>query len=604
MRAAPRSSVYRPLVIPVAPSLPDPGSGPSPSRARVLVAALTLFFVALALRWTGIGSGMPHIGEPDPYIVQQMDALRERGLADRHMAGWKYPHLVATIAAALPLELDTLPQGAPLEAHLAEASKKRVHVRRVTAFLSSVAAPATFLVALRLLGFRWALLAGLIAATSLLQLCYSWQARPHGPVAGMAAMATWLCVRFGERPSLPRAGAMGFGCALSLSTLHTGAAALGPMGVALLLALGSMKGRRWHVLGMAAAAGLIVTSIGTWFYLRASDGFGVQAAKDAFALDGSGEADAKVLGNFWMSGHPLPNVAFTGEGLRVFGRTMTMLDPILGVLALIGLVTSLKGLLRPRQLSPAAWCLLAFTVPTFTVLCGYTLSYSRFFLLVILPLAVAGAAGCRSIARLLPKGHVGALGAGLACALMFFVAGKFAWLRTQPDSFTVAAETLEREGLAKGVVHRTNIGSFPRFVDPAFLPESTRWTGHPWERYQLDLKARTGGVRMKILTLQGMAKILQSPDPAGAAASELSDADAAIVALSPRRGRPLIAKRWDDLRDTWLRALDRPGWEAVETISTTTGEPGFATGYWVSFPAVLRAQRLGPTISVYRRVAR
>lgn len=594
--------MYGALVTPSSPSdiaLPSP---PQIRKTQAITAAIALFALSLALRWTGIDSGMPHIGESDPYIVQQMDPLRERGLADRHMAGWKYPHLVATIAAALPVDLEVPPPEAPLEAHLRAASSKRIHVRRVAGFLSSLVAPATFLVALRLLGFRWALLAGLLAATSLLQICFAWQARPHGPVAGMAAMATWLCVRFAERPTYARAGAMGLGCAFSLSTLHTGAAALGPMGAALLLAFRSMAGRRRRAAGMAVVSIAAVAAIGTWFYLRAADGFGVQATKETFALDGSNQPGAKVLGTFWMSGHPLPSVAFTGEGFRIFGMTMREFDPILGLLAIIGLLVSLKSVLRPRALSPAAWCLLAFSVPTFGVLCGYTLSYPRFFLLVILPLAIAGAAGGRAIVRAASIAHVGALCVGAACALMFFVAGKAAWLRAKPDTFTEAATLLEEKGLLGEIVHTTNVSSFPRFVDPAYLPPSMRWEGHPWERYQLDMEGRSGGVRRRIVTLRDMAKILQAPDPADAAREELEGAGAAILAVSPRRGRALLAERWDTLRDTWLGVLEGPEWRSVGTVAATRGAPTFATGYWVSFRTVLVGRRLGPTIAVFRRV--
>lgn len=586
------------------PSLSYPDASPKVPKAQAFTAAFALFALSLVLRWTGIDSGMPHIGESDPYIVQQMDVLRDRGLTDRHMAGWKYPHLVATIAAALPLNLDAPGPEAHLEAHLAAASKKRIHVRRVAGFMSSLAAPATFLVALRILGLRWALVAGLLAATSLLQLCFSWQARPHGPVAGMAAMATWFCVRFAERPSYTRASAMGVSCALSLSTLHTGAAALGPMGAALVIALRSMAGRRRHAVAMAVTATSTVAAIGTWFYLRAATGFGVKAAKDAFALDGSEQPGAKVLGTYWISDHPLPSDAFTGEGFSVFGQTMWAFDPILGVLAALGTLALLKAVMRPRSLSPAAWCLLAFTVPTFGVLCGFTLSYPRFFLIVILPLAIAGAAGGRALVRTLPARHVGTACVAAACALMFFVAAKFAWLRATPDTFAEAAAVLEEQGLLDGVVNTTNVPSFPRLVDPAYLPASMRWEGHPWERYQLDMNGRTGGVQRKIVTFRDMAKFLQSPSPADAIRQDLQTADAVIVSTSPKRGRALLADRWDWLRDTWLEVLDGPEWELVETVATSRGEPGFATGYWLSFRTVLVERRLGPTIAVYRRVAR
>lgn len=579
----------------------------SPSKVSAasspLLAGLFLFAVALALRWVGIDSGLPHIGEPDPYIVKQADVLRQQGLTDRHMAGWRYPHLVGTIAAALPFDEATPGPEAPLDSHLEAASAKRIHVRRVTGFLSALVAPGTFLVALRLLGFRWAFLAGLIAATSLLQLCFSCQARPHGPVAGMAAMATWLCIRYAERPSFPRAGAMGLGCALSLSTLHTGAAALGPMGAAVLLALRGAPGRRLRALAMGTFAAAIVGAIGAWFYVRAEDGYGTQKTRETFTLDGSDEVGAKLLGTIWMNGHALPAAAFTGEGVGVFALTMRDFDPVLGILAILGALVSLRFLLKPRSLSPAAWCLLAFTVPTFVVLCGYSLSFSRFFLIVILPLSIAGAAGARALTQL-PKAR--GLGTGVAaagCGLMLFVAAKFAWLRTQPDSHTEAAVALEQAGLAEAVIHSTNVRSFPRFVDPAYLPKYMRWEGHPWDRYQLDLDGRSGGTKLKIVGLQQMGKMFASPNPEAAVRASLKGADAALVALSPRRGRRLFADRWDALRDHWLDALSGPDWETLAEIPATTGEPTYATGHWISLRTLLVSKRLGPSIAVFRRVS-
>ena len=549
-------------------------------RARtVVLGALLAFLAAFGLRITGIFAGLPHIGEPDTYIVDQARTLMDRGLTDRYRAGWKYPHLVATIAAATaPFDLPEEPAAfdAGLPEHLDAAAPLLRHVRVVSAVLSSLVAPATFLIALRFFTVRYALLAALLASVSLLHICFSWQGRPHGPVSGMAALAVLGCIRWSEKPTLSRALVMGLGCAASLSTLHTGAAALGPFAVASIASLFLHRAARGRVVAGSLLAALVIGAFGAWFYVRADDGFGIEKNPEAFVLaasEGEGEdgASPTVFSAVRLSGHPIPFNAFNGRGFPVAGVAYGGYDPVLGGLAFFGILAMFAGLRRWRThaRSPAVWCVVAFTLPTLAVLCGYALSYPRFFLLLTAPLGLFAAAGVRWLSGLVqwrPGRMALRAAAGAAVLVAGFAAAKCVWLRLSPDTFARAAEVVVDQGYTAAPFHTANLGTLPLFVKPSAMLQDRRHSGEPWDIYQWDVRRRAReagvqgpadrlGVPLIATPVSDYIRMLQVDDKTEIVREQLasSEAETVLLGLSPKRSRAQMAESWDAYRD----ALDK-----------------------------------------------
>lgn len=576
--------------------------------------------MALGLRLTAIEASLPHIGESDTYIVDQAERLIEHGLTDRYRAGWKYPHLVATVVAATsPVDVPpaVVPLDATVEEHLAAAAPLQRHTRVVTATLSSLVGPATFLIALRFLSLRFALFAALLASCSLLHICFSWQARPHGPVSGMAAVALLACIRWAERPTLPRALAMGTACSASICTLHTGAAAMGPFAVAAVAALVLHRGLRRRTLVGALLAALIVGAASGWFYKRSADGFQVEQNPEAFVLAGSeretGEGREPIkFSAVRLSGHPIPFNAFNGGGLPVARTAYWGTDPALTVLAGFGVLAALLGLRRWRERlrDPAFLCVAAFAIPTFGVLAAYSLSFPRFFLLLTAPFGLLAALG----ARWLLKKPIGRIPVLVATAVVFAGAGKTVWLRLHKDTFAIATETLLQEGYAERPMHVTNLSTFPLFLETRAMIPDRQYAGEPWDTYQWTLRRRAKasgavgpaemyGVPLHATSYIDYGRLLAGEDRAVIARELLaaSSAETVLVGLNDKRSRQQMAERWDAMRDAWITVLEEDGWTRTHTIEAASNHGNYPIIHWLSFRLLMEAKRHGPTIAIYRR---
>ena len=583
------------------------------SARSVLTCALVIFALALIVRVSTIGALLPHLGEPDAYIVQQTEALIEDGLADRHFAGWKYPHFIATAAAVtVPFELPTTraAPGASLEDHLTAAAPLQRHVRIVVAVVASLVAPATFLVALRLVAFRWALLAGLFAAANLLHLSYSWQARPHGAVAGTAMLAVLASIRWAERPGIARALLAGLACAASTATLHFGAAALAALGCAAMFAVARSSDQRLRAAASVLLAAAVVAASTVWFYDRADDGYGVEKNPESFTIpDPGSDADEDEGGldfsSIRLSGHPIPLDAFNGAGIAVAWDAFWTHDPAQTILALFGILGLAAGVVRsrpwredPRRLSTVL-CIAGFAIPTFLILAGYSLSFARFFAVLVGPFALVAAMG----ARLLSRARAGSLVAGCLVMLAAFPAAKFAWLRSRDDTLTRVAAVLEEEGWSKSPFHTTNLNTLPMLVRPDLLVEDRRWSGKPWDKYLLDAPEINGSAALIASTYTELAQMLSSDDPGDVARRILADKkpDTVLVSLADMRGRPALASRWDAMRDAWLSVLAEEGFELERKIAAASEDEPIPVMHGGSAWRVMLARRLGPSIGIYRR---
>ncbi|MEM6569019.1 MAG: hypothetical protein AAF957_11440, partial [Planctomycetota bacterium] len=467
---------------------------------RVAALAAALFVVSLGLRFVGIDQGLPHRGEPDTYIVQQAEALVLDGLTDRYRAGWKYPHLVATVVAAVPAEdIVRPPDGASLEEHERAATALHLRTRKVAAVLSALAAPATLLIALRFLPLAWAALAGLLVAASLLHVCFSVQARPHGPVSAFAALALLAALRWAERPTLLRALALAAAAACAVGSLHTGFAVLAPIAVATIVALRRTGVQRAHVVAGLLLVGALVAASTAWFYVRAEDGFGKDPTKTAAAQSqrrgglGSDElneaagtgrnVDTEYEGRrvIQFSGHVVALDLFDGGGFGVAWRTLRTYDPLILAFGLFGLAAALARA-RPGLRRSATWIVLGFGVPTLLLYGLYARSTDRFLLILVPMAALAAAYGLRVVAARIPR--IGGVIAGAAILAITVAAANAARLRTRPDTTQQAAAWLEVNVDPETSVHLTNVRSIPLFMRPKDLRADMTWANGPWESYQ------------------------------------------------------------------------------------------------------------------------
>ena len=194
-----------------------PASCWTPRRTALALVALTAF--GLALRLTGIGFLLPAYWEPDQRVYStQVDLLRRGD-----------PHPEVHVA---PRAADASPLPKTLDEHLERASASRRQIRSVIASLSALLVPATYFLARRFLRREHALVAALLAATSVLHLLYSQQTRPHGVSSAMIAWALVGALVVRRRGDALAYAFAGLALGLAICTLQSGLAALPPLLVA------------------------------------------------------------------------------------------------------------------------------------------------------------------------------------------------------------------------------------------------------------------------------------------------------------------------------------------------------------------------------------
>ncbi len=616
------------------------GGAARPRRLATLGVAALLFLAAAGLRLVGIGHGLPHTPEPDTYIVVQADELVRSGLADRHRAGWKYPHLVATLVAALPVAPPEPPMaGASLEAHHRAVSWLHVRARAVAALLSALAVPATFLIALRFVSMRWAALAAGLLGTSLLHICFGAQARPHGPVSGFVMLAVLAALRWVERPTYGRAFILGLACAASVSTLHTGFSVLGAVFVAALVAwrrsglnLGRVVTHLMIVLSLTAASG-------AWFYIRDAEGHGKaerqvarakaqrEAGVGAQAVDArldewrASEQDAHGAFELKISGHVIPLSYFSGGGFAVAWAALTQFDPVTLALALVGLLALLMH--GPRRAPPAFWIVAGFAAPTFLLYGLYEKSTARFYLVLVPATCLVAMAGVRWLAGRPRFGRPLLLVAGSLAMLTVLAALQSARLRLVPDTLTQAARWIEQNADHGTSVHGTNTFALPLFGRADVLDPDSAWSRGPWDTYQWQLlhprsrgypgrleqrsepfpePAQRLGYGLHQATTQVRFQIVLGPEREEAAfvALEAEQAEVAIVALS--RFHEKSPTPAEVQRDAWLDAMARDArWQRVATIENGLPPESPAQGYQLTFMDIFRTKAYGPSVGIFRR---
>lgn len=585
---------------PEAPRRSRTGAGQPLSSAPVKrtpwLLPLLCLALGLALRVPGISFLLPHQSDPDDHAVDQLAVMRT-GSAEYAYSWGKYGHLVPRAMALLPEPRADAPL-APEHAaeHLAAAGADHLRARWISALLGALAVPATFLLARAWLPPGAALLAAAFAATSLLHVSFSQQARPHVPFTTLALLAVLAAVRLRRERTLANALLWSLALLLAFGTLHS-AAFLAPTGLAVLLLRPRDAGRRlpraWVLLPIGAA--LVSLAVFWPFLYRPLEPL-TEASEDS--------------GRF---PHLMTAAMFDGGGFRVWFDALRGYDPILLVLAPLGLVAALVRLPRWRALpaEPRRDLLvaLAFAVPCAATYGVFGRSFERFFLPVYPYLGLLAALALRDVAGLLARpfprarGALFALLAAAGLALPGYAAAKLVSLRSAPDTLERAAEALRRE--AQAADRATSVLLHPRAFLPLVGPleqSDPATPDHPlpsvWLRYlAAHGGADTPGVRMVTFPRE-LAGLTRQPTPADVdrLAQELPrfGCTHALAILPDRGGRR-------SRRDGLVDALERVA-ELVWQVPAAGAEPFAENGYQEHdmLRTVLRARSWGPRVALYR----
>lgn len=400
-------------------------------RPGPLAGLLFVLLLAAAARLPGLGNGLPQVPDPDSFFVVQAVRFEstdefEKGQGTDTNKFDLYPHFLGRLTAALPGRLDPLaPDAAPVDEHLAAAAHADLTGRRVSALLSLLVVPATYLLARPYLAPGWSILAALLAGTSLLGTLLAHQARPHAPLFAFVACTLAGAQRLARDPAPGNIALTSVGLGLALATLHSGAALALPVGVACLFAL---QRRGWGALPrlVLVAAGPALAIVYSYPFLFGDD--------------------------LW-AGRAWPGNAFDGTGFAKIAGTLWAFEPTLVVLGIVAIAPRFLLPRAPRAAGHDAraegWVLAAFAVPYAVAIGLYYMTWHRFSLPLVPVLAVVGAIGARRLAfaaaRVVPAPSGLILGAVGILAALFPAATalRFSWLWSRPHVTTEAARWVE-----------------------------------------------------------------------------------------------------------------------------------------------------------------
>ncbi len=573
---------------------------PSP-RVPNWCVVLALTALALALRWPGHDHGLPHRTEPDTYIVEQAAGLRTRGLFDRTDAAWKYPLLVATLVAAVPLSQAGNGSPTSVPEHLAAASREHSHTRRVVLALGALIAPVTFLLALTVVGRRAAALAGLLAAASLLHLCFSLQARPHAPAAVATTLALVAAVRFARRPNAASGLWLGLGSGCAAATLHTGLMVLAPCAVATVLALRAERARA--LMPLALAVGLFVGAA-CWAYIPGERVVRTRAAMEAAAAQ-SAEGSAVQF-----SGHVLPWSTFDGSG---FGQLLSALleyDPLLLALGAAGLVVLFVAKQRVSAQSGACrrsalWVFAGYFLPALAVYGAFARTEARLVLVFVPLLAIGVAALVDTLRGRLRTGAEVLLG-----ALALVPAVQLARLRAAPDTTEAAAAWLTAE-LGDHEALAINVQAIPVLQKTSYAEPDAVYFSR-WAQYADGLSAETRdalGLALRTPATADLRALWIDPNPDEVARAALARHSPRYVLLATSLPATVAPEGLRRALAAWRHAVREPAPGAAapqliqvfEPIPSVPEEHDADVGFQTTLAVLRRARAFGPRIEVWDR---
>ena len=294
------------------------------STALVLLAALTLF--GLTLRLTGLSFMLPHAWEPDSLVlVRQTEYIAAQTEdAQRDVFYGYYPHLIARLCTIVPHDrAEAAP--ATVEDHLRAASANRLHIRGVLAALSVLIVPGTWLLARLFLRRAPALLACGLVSTSVLQLWFAQETRPHAVASVFALLAVTAAVHLRRSPDGRAYLLAALALVFAACSLQNGIAVVIPLCAAHVLR--EKGGMSYANVAFAAILATVAVCVRVYypFMFAATDGH------DAAALGVQGD-------QFNLSGHGIRLHDFDGRGFGIVIGALANYEPLLALLAVLGVL--------------------------------------------------------------------------------------------------------------------------------------------------------------------------------------------------------------------------------------------------------------------------
>jgi hypothetical protein len=436
-------------------------------RPLASLPALALFALALTLRWPGLGYLLPCDWEPDAvWAILAGDLHLGYPPSGDHATA--YPNLAPYLIDLLRSLWERWAGAGPpitLDEHLRQAAAPAYFARLLTALITSLAAPACWVLARNFMTRGWALLAGALCASSLFLIQYSVQGRPHATLAAVFVACALAGLAIHRRGSwidyLGGGAAAAAGCLL----LQSGVFGALPLGLGHFL---RPRGERRFARLLACAVLVLAAIVRSWPSLP-------WTAETAHV-------------NFEMR--------FDGRSLPMVVDSLVDLDPLassLGLLALGGLVWRWMGAFaghpRARGPSDAAWIALAAFFPYALTFGLFHNSYPRFFTPLVPAVAVLASWLCaRTAERARPLARALGLFLGLSClAAAVAASARFAWLRTRPTTLDLTARWVEQSTSKSDVIAFSPAAELPLFVAQASIDECVvrnpvRET-HYWVRY-------------------------------------------------------------------------------------------------------------------------
>jgi len=564
----------------------------SEARSSWVLAVLALICAfSLCVRWIGADFLLPQHQPLDGLVIErQMEIYRHPQAGDEQDPGFAfYPHLAARLVTQFPELRQALPDDATLDSQLARAGANWLEFRRASAVLTTLMLLATWLLARRFVGQRWALLATALVATSLLFCFYTADMRLHGIAATANAWAVLACIRLLRRGSLAGYLLAGTACGLALGALQYGLFTLPCLLVAHLLAR-RQEPRAWWKLALACLPVALCVRVFYPFYF---------VGQGYFQLRGS---------NLNLSGQPLKFDKFDGSGFRTIVETLWSYDPLLCIFGLGGLL--LLGLRAVRQHSLGSehaplGVALAFALPYTLVIGMYAETWERFVLNLLPWFAIAAAALFALWQRVARRAWVPAATACALLAPMTLLDAQLARVRAAPDTCDLAARWVE----AQAEPERTDIQAFP-FVDlPLYHSQAVveevglkPWISR-WMAYEIQHAPQGRAPRYDLhqpppASDPALARLLADP-PAWLAARR---PDLVLLSLDP--DIPWLAAMHAELRSTGkllARFTPRARDDGEACVFLGRHLPGFREPF---FLFLARAARMGPTLEIYRPAAR
>jgi hypothetical protein len=450
-----------------------------------------LCVLALVLRLRGIGYLLPVMPLSDGiHIVRQVDVLRgKQDVASKEK--FFYPQLLPRLTTLLPDAGRTHATPAtPLAEHVLMGREPWRQVRIVSALLSVLIVPGTWLLARKFLRGPWPLFAASLVTTSLLHTSFSSQEKPHGMLAAFLVLSVVAAIRVRERGDVASYALFGVCAGLAIGSIHSGATVLALFpAIFLWRDKHSARTSQWWLL-----LPLAMVALSVWLCYPQ-----LIAGQKAPPPPPNPGAPGKVILD--VSGHLVSLDRFRGGGFRVILDALCSYDPVLLVLTAIGAVVAALELARRRFVLDERHrknlaIALSFALPYFVIVGLYDLSLERFVLPLLPYFACVAAYGVGRVLAAKPAWSALPAAAGVFPALALVPAWHLGTVRAAPDTFArTAACVAEHARPSSDRIVIIPALDLPLLHDEESLRENAK---HPlrsnWVRYQmqLDPSERTG----------------------------------------------------------------------------------------------------------------